>query len=1408
MNLSSRNFSMDIIDYYANETNFICFSSYNKGVSSSFGTFEETITEKENSSFNLSFKMELFNVDTRNPYIDYLTHGRQIRLTIDTQVIYFNITSIKPILNIKGVQYEYNCTDSFSYQLSRQSINSSFDTNDSSMWEEIGPKSIDQLIDKLLAITSMNTHWTLDLNAENHIREFPDNMYTNTGRMKVSISISDTTPYSILKEILNAFDAGLNINYETGILTVFNKERKRTQGLQLRPEINLNSFSYAESSEDMYNIMHVTGGENSYGGLVSMIDPIPPALCDLLINLDHDNPQNPNTIIDSSRNTKEYSIYYPDFIIGTDKQTIYRKSLKDEKLTYVQHYVDGKVDTRDWKKCANSSELEILLSSYYRAFQDKSYNPDGVLLNRLEDYSEFLNFFTTLNKLPYFASFLCDFTYWEKTILKPERANNLHKRLNYDLRNINMLLYVYSSIYNKQKYLLDQKIYREEEIINNIASLKCEKANLENDKEGISLYSYYASLSVQAENKKYVVKSLEAAKNTSGLCGSASSPSLIVNAKVNDICIITNEEETNSDGSTVSPTYWRCKRSYSNLYLTTDNYKIYWSQLTEEEAQLSKVCFSTEENNNIFNFYNYYLPVSDWEHVDGTNIHYNKFKEACITLPSLTDIVNNKNYDLYYFKNSEWVPFEGSVTPNIIENKFIITDEYKPSESTRFYILLNNFTESFSSNVISQDGVLDNEISSLLFELQNMVWNQEYITLYNSLYGSNWLQDKIQKLNNNIITKQREAKSYINKMKNTFGDNWRDLEVNGLSQFNISNSILYSDYLNLINNCGIYIGGLGTRKNDTGQFMSYPGYLIEYQTLLESILSKKINHSNTNKATLQEKVDYYTQQQKLWWKDFYKDFFDVISETSFSDTDQLTSAGLYNTALKQFLVYQKPTTSYDASHISAEELEYSVSNINVGDVVLLKAPELNVQHDPKSFIAELDSPLKALNKVGVNYVEYKNISYALNHKTHPTGSHLRGVAYGNGYLVGVGTDGFWEYSSDNKNWDKGTNELPAPSGNNTFTGIVYWKGHFLATRYGGNDVLELHVPTKDSSDSETTVFASGLEFSPEGIKIINDECFIFGTNGKIWKMSSEKSFTQLVDLNTTEFITDITYSNSYYLFTSNRKLYYTTDFQASNIYVGYDASKDSRESAGGSPIIDLRAIYADNNKIILGGKLIGIIVADWQYIITQSTYTSNAAWLDKNIPVSRDKNLFIRDIEEKNGILFAVGYNRLNEPDARDNGLIWKSSNKGNSWQPIVEIENLEKLISNQLLFDIEVHNDSVYFISNKNIIEYIASPQYKKPILVNKISPLLIEVKVDDENFSFPESNVIAVTVDNQRYSFDPLQKHIVSLSKKTNPQFIKLRIESITKSLRSNKTTLKIEENHMYNMLVDRLIYFLRFK
>jgi hypothetical protein len=178
-----------------------------------------------------------------------------------------------------------------------------------------------------------------------------------------------------------------------------------------------------------------------------------------------------------------------------------------------------------------------------------------VLLNRLEDYSEFLNFFTTLNKLPYFASFLCDFTYWEKTILKPERANNLHKRLNYDLRNINILLYAYSSIYNKQKYLLDQKIYREEEIINNIASLKCEKANLENDKEGISLYSYYASLSVQAENKKYVVKSLEAAKNTSGLCGSASYPSLIVNAKVNDICVIQPDEEDKPDEEKTPPTY-------------------------------------------------------------------------------------------------------------------------------------------------------------------------------------------------------------------------------------------------------------------------------------------------------------------------------------------------------------------------------------------------------------------------------------------------------------------------------------------------------------------------------------------------------------------------------------------------------------------------------------------------------------------------------------------------------------------------------------------------------------------------------------------------------------------------------------------------------------------------------------
>jgi hypothetical protein len=187
----------------------------------------------------------------------------------------------------------------------------------------------------LLKITFLDSHWYLNNSSENHLREFPDDMYTNSGKMKVSLNISESTPYNILIEILNLFGAVLTINYETGELNVFNKERRKQEGLQLRPNINLDTFSYSENSNDLYNIMHVSGGEDAYGGLITMISSIPTTLCDLLINLDHDNVQDRTKIINSEHAEKSDSIYYPDFIVDIDDRNktesqqvkkIYKKS--------------------------------------------------------------------------------------------------------------------------------------------------------------------------------------------------------------------------------------------------------------------------------------------------------------------------------------------------------------------------------------------------------------------------------------------------------------------------------------------------------------------------------------------------------------------------------------------------------------------------------------------------------------------------------------------------------------------------------------------------------------------------------------------------------------------------------------------------------------------------------------------------------------------------------------------------------------------------------------------------------------------------------------------------------------------------------------------------------------------------
>jgi hypothetical protein len=263
-------------------------------------------------------------------------------------------------------------------------------------------------------------------------------------------------------------------------------------------------------------------------------------------------------------------------------------------------------------------------------------------------------------------------------------------------------------LYSKQKYELDKLISREEEIINQIASLKEQKANLATDElDEISLYSYYCSESIQQENKVFKVDVKISTNNQTGICGTLAYPSAISSANIRDLCYITAEK---SDGIYI------CIKAYnSSVLINESNFSQYWARTTVNDYTPG------EPDQKESTYFSYYLPIGDWQVVDGNTLYYGKFDNRIITVPELTKLENSGQYTLYYINDAtlQWEKYSGSVIPNISSNTFTLSQP--PSKKTTFYISLNECYTSLGSSYITQDGVLDNGISSLLFELQSSV---------------------------------------------------------------------------------------------------------------------------------------------------------------------------------------------------------------------------------------------------------------------------------------------------------------------------------------------------------------------------------------------------------------------------------------------------------------------------------------------------------------------------------------------------------------------------------------------------------------------------------------------------------------------------------------------------------------
>ena len=888
MSQINKNFSIDILVYTEEGVEKIPFSKYENGTSTIFGSFNENITKEEYGKSSLSFDVELKYGEQNNPLIDLLVPERHLRYKTQNEVIDFVIVDKHPVLKNNNMVISYACEDVLFHRLSNQKISLNLSTSDETIWDITGPKTIGQLVNKLLELARISD-WKVDPKLNADIYEFPDNLYFESTEMTVTTDFTELTPLNILTEICGLFNALMVADYVNKELNFINREKGSSRSLTLKPDINLSSFSFSETgSNTIYNIMHVYGGETASGDYVTIVPVMPAFVQNVIISLDttynkvseiikkeeaeEEESTTPEATAettepeegaaDSEETTEEEKVKIEDSfdytpLLQTDGTDLYIRGEKTADISW------------NWREAKTIQELQDIVEGLYVAC--------GLDNN---DKSEITRYFNALKRIPHAGSFIYDFSYVkEQGLLDSGRATRLTEYLDEKLRNINLATSAYQSIFNEYSYKIRQLVQQEEELIASIASEETAYANY-NEGSSVKTY-YYTPKCTKSDDKYYLPIGELVAGKTSFEYGTT---------------------------------------SYGNLgYLLIDYDKI--------PATHSKSLYYEDE--------------------DG------KFKAVEV--------------DKYDTNTSSFV---------------LKTEAY--SSNHLMHLLYDE--DSYTDVKVSITEISMFEITNLQNQLVSL-WNDEYVYFYKTLYGSNWLDNKIASIQNSYSTKMNEYINYVTLMESEFSSNWKSNDVVKKIQNNKSQYIRYSTLLKQINDLQYFVGGEGTRLIGEGKYMPFKGYYYYYIEFLK-ILQKKLageelvdnsissdstttttpsTGTETTPATIEEESTTETTYipfndlsineilQKLnkshveWEKEFYSNYYDIIKETNYSDPDQLTAEGLYNSAKKQFVSYSAPVQNFSSTIIDASYLEDMSSVIKIGDYIKVLHPHINEKEEENKY---------------------------------------------------------------------------------------------------------------------------------------------------------------------------------------------------------------------------------------------------------------------------------------------------------------------------------------------------------------------------------------------------------------------------------------------------------------------------
>ena len=255
-----------------------------KGLDTSFSTYDEELEQQEHDLYILtfSFASKLYNsgVVKWHPLLRHFFIGARLKLEWNNTEIYFIIKDVSPEDKPDNVIYNITAQDEVSYLWSRHNLGYSYTTrNDQG---DIAPKQIyniarDILRDNYLASEKAGDGlWSVVRHSSDANDPFNNSIgWDSLATQTMTLELENTNPYNALIEACNTVNAYMKVDFKNKTLDFFRKNDIKDSGYRYHPLRNLTQYSADYTGEEMCTLLHVHGGEDADGNIVTMIPPMP-----------------------------------------------------------------------------------------------------------------------------------------------------------------------------------------------------------------------------------------------------------------------------------------------------------------------------------------------------------------------------------------------------------------------------------------------------------------------------------------------------------------------------------------------------------------------------------------------------------------------------------------------------------------------------------------------------------------------------------------------------------------------------------------------------------------------------------------------------------------------------------------------------------------------------------------------------------------------------------------------------------------------------------------------------------------------------------------------------------------------------------------------------------------------------